>query len=318
MATNTFDLIGLEPESLGWVPPEKRDADTQDAHAAIVASMPEFKIVGTQAAPPDKVLLFDFEKQANGGDYFPCLYQETGSCVGQGMQRVIHLLMCVEKFRVGDAQEVVMPFLPYHYGRGRLRSGIRGRGDGSTGTGQAEAAKSDGFLPYNAKGVPLPVKKSGGLTWGAAVEMQWSDGARIGDQYLIEGRTNLVKTFTIARSTADLRMGLANGYPATCASNWGGLMQCPVSEGVLLNRRAGTWMHQMSVLGYRDHPKLGMLYWVQNSWGPDAHGVCPTGAPPGGFWVREKDMADIVSQGETIMFSQFDGFPAQPDIFLLI
>jgi len=74
------------------------------------------------------------------------------------------------------------------------------------------------------------------------------------------------------------------------------LMQCPVEHDRLMNRRRGTWMHQMSIHGWEDHPQLGEIWYVLNQWGLNAHGTCPSGAPRGGFWIRRRDLAEIVSQ----------------------
>ena len=86
-------------------------------------------------------------------------------------------------------------------------------------------------------------------------------------------------------------------------------MRPPVKEGVLLNRRSGSWSHQMSVIGWMLHQVLGDLYYIWNSWAEDAHGICPTGAPPGGFWVQTRDMDDITSQDDSYVYSQYDGYP---------
>ena len=108
-----------------------------------------------------------------------------------------------------------------------------------------------------------------------------------------------------------MRDALQNYYPVTIASDWGGRMRCPVVEGVLLNERRTTWMHQMVVVGWQDHPKLGELFYVLNSWGDSAHGDDPAGGPPGGFWVKAREIDYITAQGDSWAFSQFNGFPAQ-------
>ena len=112
------------------------------------------------------------------------------------------------------------------------------------------------------------------------------------------------------RTTDDVRDALVNKYGVTCASNWGGQMSPGVTSGVLLNRRVTTWNHQMSVSAYWDHPNLGEIFWIQNSWGWLCHGICPSGAPGGGFWVRKADMQYICDQQEVFAYSAFDGFLA--------
>lgn len=317
MSDEVFNLLGVERANLGWVPPDSRDLPMEEAHDEAMASMPPFTIFGDSGADIEKAFLFDFAKAANGGTHLMPYYQETGSCVGQGAGRAIDILQAVEIIHHGEPEEFSPCFVGYHYGRGRLHSGMRGRGDGSTGSGQAKAVRDDGVVFARADGIPKPFERNAGLTWGAKVENEWSDGARIGNQWLEYGRRHLVKTTAQCRNATDVKAAICNGYPVTIASDWGGMMQPPVKDGVLLNRRADRWMHQMCVLAFWKHGTHGDIYWIQNSWG-DAHGSCPSGAPVGGFWVKAEEINVIAAQGETFAYSQFDGYPAQPDLFMLI
>lgn len=245
------------------------------------------------------------------------------NCVGNGAETVVNNLQALDIAIRNDAEVYVPLFLGYHYGRGRFHSGINGRGEGSTGSGQAEAIREDGVVAYNVDGLPQPkiTPIDGGngeiWTWGASVEMTWSDGKRIQDTWIQLGRKRLCKTTSPIRNAEDAKASIANYYPITIASDWGGMMQPPVTEGVLLNRRVTTWNHQMCILAYWKHPKLGLIFWIQNSWA-DAHGRCPSGAPAGGFWVKAKDVDYICSQGDSFAFSQWDGFPAQDLSYFLI
>lgn len=58
----------------------------------------------------------------------------------------------------------------------------------------------------------------------------------------------------------------------------------------------------------------GLLYVRRNGkavWsGNSAHGICPTGAPPGGVWITAADV-DWICRDEVFAFSQYDGFPSQ-------
>ena len=67
----------------------------------------------------------------------------------------------------------------------------------------------------------------------------------------------------------------------------------------------------MSLQAYWNHPTLGEIFYILNSWGPRTHGTDPAGGPPGGFWVKKSEIDYITRQGDSFAFSQFDGFPAQ-------
>jgi hypothetical protein len=213
----------------------------------------------------------------------------------------------------GQRERVMVPFVPYHYGRGRLHSGIRGPGSGSFGSGQAKALAVDGFLAFDAANVPKP-SFGEQIIWTGQIETQWSDGARIGDEFVAEGQKHLFPTAARVESVDQAKTLLDSYYTMTIASSWGGQMRCPVRDGVLLNSRSGTWNHQMWVIDYIEHPTLGLLFWVGNNW-RDAHGRDPGGewdggygAPPGGFYIKADDMAWIISKRETFAFGDKAGF----------
>lgn len=320
-----WDLIGVLEElpedvasyGLGWIPPERRTAEEQEEHEKILAEMPPFETYSTGAFGgieplPEKAFLWELAKKVNKGEHFPCLYQKTGSCVGQGATNAVYYLTATDAILRNDPDEVLLPFVGYHYGRGRFHAGIRGRGDGSTGSGQAKAVRVDGVLPAILEGLPKPLPGKD-ITWGSQVEYEWSDGARIDASWVERGKKHPVQTTAQIRTTDQAAEALASGYPITIASMWGGQMR-PKVQGdppVLLNRRVTQWAHQMVLIAFWNHPQFGKIYYVLNSWGGDTHGVCPSGAPPGGFWIREEDAQSIFNEGESFAFSQYLGFPKQ-------
>lgn len=298
----------------GWIPHGQRTPMQAAYSAAAVAEMPPFFIrdTGIRRRDSNRCVLWDCSKAINKGEHFTVFYQKTGSCVGNGGGQAVWYLSAVEVVRRGDPEQVLLPFYLLPYGRSRFYMGDRGPGEGSTGSAFAKAIREDGIIPANTEGLPQPTNE-GGITWGSSVEMKWSNGAAIEEKWLAMSRKHPVKTTAQCRSAADVRAALQNYYPCTIASNWGGRMQCQVTgtPAVLLNERAGTWNHQMCIIGWQKHPELGDLYYILNSWGVNAHGKPPDDAPPGGFWVREREIEYIVRQEETYAFSQFDGFPAQ-------
>lgn len=307
---------GAQEWHFGWVPPSDRSNDQAKEHDDIVLGMPKF------AAPPGaedttikKVVLWDCSKAVNGGEHFMCFRQITGSCVGNGGGQATWYLSAVEVFRLKQAEECKLPFYLLPYGRSRYYLGYRRAGEGSTGGTFAKAAVNDGFLFFDTPGLPKPQIDSNGITWGKQTELLWSDGSRIDANWLSQSRNHLIRTVSPVRSAADVRAAIKNYYPVTIASNWGGRMQCRVvgtgENRVLLNDHADTWNHQMCIIGWWDHPELGEIFFVLNSWGPRAHGIDPSGGPPGGFWIKAADVDYICRQNDSYAFSQFDGFPAQ-------
>lgn len=205
----------------------------------------------------------------------------------------------------------------YAYGRSRYHTGIRGRGEGSTGAGWAKAATTDGILEMDPAGLPdLPDYKlqQGWRVESDRTEMDWSDGARIADQWLSAGRKHLFRTAAPIRNKDEAFEAIANGYPLTQASNFG--FSGPRVKGTNFPIRVatwnGNWSHQTYVDEVWDHPELAGIYFRWgNNWGPDAHGA-PTGdEPAGGVYIHESTMDQICKSGEVYALSAFDGFPAR-------
>jgi hypothetical protein len=80
------------------------------------------------------------------------------------------------------------------------------------------------------------------------------------------------------------------------------------------NGRGG---HQESWLGYWNHPQEGELIYEMNQWGENAYGNDPGGGAAGGCWIRIVDVdKQCRSQyAEIYALSQYDGYPAQPEVF---
>ena len=296
--------------------PLQRDREQNDIDAAIKATWPKFAIVETSdAADVDKAFLWDIVKAKNG-DHFTPFFQETGSCVGNGGGQSVNYLMAIEAWQKNEPELVKFPtFYLYPYGRSRVYANLRGPGSGSFGSAFAKAIKTDGIFSSELPGLPAHTIRNGGVTWGEKKELEWSwspDSSEIKRRWGPEAIKHPVQTVAQCRAADEVAAAIRNGYPCTCASMWGGQMKCPVVDGVLLNTKTGQWAHQMCVTGWMKHDRLGELFWIQNSWG-NPHGNCPTGAPPGGFWIKKADM-DWICRDEVYAFSQFQGFPAQPGI----
>lgn len=318
MAEIKFDAFDLSTDlgpsdslACGWVPPDQRDAEGAKADSEAKLSIPPLRLSGSSVnSNATKVCLWDCWSAWKGGKWTG-VRQITGSCVGAGGGNALFSLACADVLKRKDKERVEVPFWLLPYGLSRKLGGMDRRGDGSFGSTFAQAVREYGHLPANTEGLPA-FREQDGFVWGEAAEMDWSWGSRIASKWLDQAKPHLVRSTAVCRSSDDVRTALQNYFPVTCASNWGGSMRPAVRgsrEPVLLNSRTTTWMHQMSVQAFWNHPEFGELYWIQNQWG-NCHGTCPSGAPVGGFWILKSDMDFICRQGETFAFSGFDGFPA--------
>jgi hypothetical protein len=303
--------------NFGWLPEEIRTEQQHEAHEAAVGLMPRFLITGTPTADgEDGANLTATWKHADvvaaNGSEFTGTHQLTGSCVGAGGGNMWATLAFHEAIVGAEPELPKVPFWLLPYGRSRFYCGMKTPGEGSLGSCFARAAIEDGTIPYDATGLPQPTRDDGWV-WGRGVELKWSDGdAKSTMDLLPESRKYLIKTAAQCRDHNDVREAIKNGYPCTCASMYahdGGKVQGSGKDACLLARRSGSWSHQMSFQGWWKHPSLGELFWDHNQWGLRAHGICPTGMPPGGVWITAADV-DWICRDEVYALSGNNGFPA--------
>lgn len=294
---------------MGWIPPQGRTAAMDAAHADAVATFFQFHVQGKTDESAEKVDLTDIwadPRVAQAlGFAFPGVHQYTGSCVGAAGGNCFFTLAAIEVIRLGDPEEIIVPFWLLPYGRSRHRAGMRGRGEGSLGSTFAEAARDDGILPTNLSDLPA-FKVDDGLSWYKEAELSWSDGgARQTLDRLAESRKYLVKSTADCRSADDVEQAVRNGYPVTTASV---LIPSPRVEddGEAYGRVSRQGGHQTCYLGVWRHPRKGKRFFKYvNQWGLrwGKQGAC---------WVPEEDVEAAIRDGrETYAFSQFNGFPSQ-------
>lgn len=316
--------MGFIKEEPGWIAPPDRTVAEQKSQEQFIFDTPIVSEVFTSPGEnKDRPRIWQVVDLAIKKGYVPEEYlrngtfkniaQIIGSCVGFGAGNMLLWASLIDAIQRKQSDRILVPFVPYHYGRGRHHSGIRGPGSGSLGSGQAKALQEDGFLAFDMSGLPN-VNFADAIYWSESIEYQWSDGARIDGKWIEEGKKHLVPTVARLTSTDQAKQLADSFYTFTIASNWGGQMRCQVQDGVLLNRRSGTWNHQMWVLDYIDHPRLGRLWWIGNNWryphGKDPGGEWDgnTGAPEGGFYVTDKDLQSIISQRDSYAFADPQGF----------
>ena len=297
----------MTPNNLGWIHPDQRTPSQVTLDAAIKLRMPTFSIKG-KYAEPDKALLYLFIKNMKP------FSQQTGSCVGNGLGMALWCLESVEVTQLGQLEDPVCPFWLLPYGKSRELAGLNGKGEGSFGSAAIEALTKFGTLPFDTQGLPPVQIKDGAMTWGESAEMQWSDGESIAEVWLAASKKHTIKSSARITKWEQGKAALINGFPMTCASNWGGQMDPPIkgNPSIILNKRVTQWGHQMCCLAWALHPEFGDIFWIQNSWGV-CHGKSPGyySEPDGGFWITAKEFQWICSDGEVFALSNFAGFPAQ-------
>lgn len=287
----------------------------------------------------DKVLLTDYARAANNGVMPPLNWQLTGSCVKGGGQNgatvraavEICLLPQAERFAVCDT------FLAYALSRWEV-FGDRSEGEGSSGAGMAKALDTGGSIPIDHPLSPKPHVCGPAIVYDRAVELRYSSIRNYDDAYKAAAKKHNFKWRPI-RTVDDGVNSIRKGEPLTWAGDWGGLMQCPVKEGVLMNRRSGVWQHQQSCLGFWHHPVLGLIFMIQNQWFyPDSapggarvtysgrsidriatpgnvlsvhapSGFLPQfGEPIGSYWITAKEFEYQAKYGEVRGLSGFNGY----------
>lgn len=246
--------------------------------------------------------LWDFAKKVTGG-HLPNYRQEIGDCVSFGMKNVIQYLQCVQ-IAQGQRFEYHHVFPPYIYGVSRHNIGgdRLGNSDGSLGSWAAEGVRKYGILFADDKDVP---------PYSGSVATKWGSRSGPPDFTYQLAKDNLVKSTAKVTTFDEAAAAISNGYPVTVASDVGfagNNMQGQVQNGKLWERASGSWGHQMCFIGV-DMNDRSMF--CLNSWGSDLWSNQPDGAPPGGFWISERDANRILGQDDSWACSQFDGFPAQ-------
>lgn len=298
----TFAPVPSTPteERYGWAGPQFVE-QAED----IVAGMPDFEIDGVKRDNTRaNVRLWKFAKAVNGGKHLPNTPQQVGDCVSWGAKNAVDYLQCVQIAR-GPPAGFHPSYAPYFYGISRVQIG-KGRigGDGSVGAWAAEGVRLYGVLRADYDGVP---------GYSGSIARKWGRRPGPPQEFIDEAQDYLVRTVAPVRSAEEVRDAVCNGYPCTIASNWGGSRDSRLSQKYnrIVFKKSGRWNHQMCVIAYDGETADEPLFYILNSWGPNAHPQPTDDAPPGGFWVRADDIDYITRANDSFAFSSFAGFPAQ-------
>lgn len=305
---------------LGYIPVDARTDEQRKAHYEAVERMPSFGLAGDKPPVGFRILLTDLwkhEKTIEGiGRPFLGWHQYTGSCVGVGGGNAMQSTLLADKLIRKEPEKAILVFWPYNYGRSRQRAGMNGRGEGSFGETFAASCSDDGACDWDGEKLPSVSEANGMFVIGKNAEYEWSDGNRAPQSVRSEGKQH--KFISAPLSSADsTRDAIVNGYGVTRA----GMTFCnPNTARVQGDILVGSWNgrggHQMSWLGYWNHPTLGEMFYEMNQWGANAYGKCPSGAAPGGVWIP-RSLVDSFCRGgnEVYALSNYDGYPARPEVF---
>lgn len=257
-------------------------------------------------------VLWDAALKVNGGKHLLTFRQAVGDCVSMGAANAVNYLT-VRQIASGQSLKYRPAFQPYIYGTSRVLIG-KGRlgcnSDGSVGSWAADAVQTHGILFADHEGVPA---------YSGSVARQWGCRKSTFEEFLPVAKEFPVKGIAQVTTFEQVRDALINGYPVTVASSQGFEMSGVVRDGKLWGVPRGQWMHQMCFIGYDPNNGKPGVYCL-NSWGANAHGVSPDGAPPGGFWVDKATVSRMVKQGDSFAYSEFQGFPLndQWDLSILL
>lgn len=257
---------------------------------------PRFELDGPMIHDEKEVFMWEFLRKVNGGQDLENVNQLIGDCTSWGTKKPCDHLQAYEIIRRGENEVFTPVSHMYNYGVSRvLIGGQQGDySDGSTGEWCAKGVEKYGVVPITMQ-----------PTYDGRTTKEW--GAKGPPKTLQDvGVKHLVKTAALVTTVEQVKTALLNGYPINVCSNRGFQMQGRIKNGKLFGIPSGSWNHSMSWIGIAEDGVYNL-----NSWGPDTHGKCPTGAPLGGFWVDWDTVAYMVRQNDSYAYSQFDGFPAQ-------
>ena len=308
---------------LGWIDWADRTPFQHAAHHAAVASMPVFAVPGAARDPvPQPLRLTDCWRHelvvAALGRPFTRWHQLTGSCVWAGGTNAAASVIFLDVIRRREPERIILPFGLHAYGESRRLAGMRGRGEGSLGSTFAKAVQTVGLLDSRTEGLPQP-HEDDGYCYSEAVELQWSDGVAVPAAVKELGSHHPIRTAAPCTSAADAWSAVVNGYACSLAYGWYvGRARVQGTPPVLVGTFDSRGGHQVSLQGVWDHPEFGPLFLMQNNWPASVYPADPAGGAPCSCWLRERDVQAACLNGEVYAFSQYDGYPANPDVPALL
>jgi len=231
----------------------------------------------------------------------PTPRQGTGdcTCVAEKVEKQFRqIVQIVEEYREQKYRPVFAPFTYYAARVKVLRGQIRGAG--ATGGAVAEAVNRYGTLFEDDEGVP---------PYSGQIADLWGNGRGGVERFESVAIDNPVRKVVPLKTVEEIRAAIRARHLVLIASSRGFRMQPVNYRGFHVFVPAGTWMHQMTLLGWMDDPFPAA--YRGNQWGPDAHGEPLNGEWPGGAWNRAEDLEAELRGAYVEVYCYWD-FEAEP------
>jgi hypothetical protein len=327
-------VMNIVSGQTGWVAFDRRTSEQAQLHANIVSAMPVFNVYDPETLASvdfgstgsgQKSYLFNAGKTANKGKHIPTLHQYTGSCVMCGAWAAAMVNSAVDIVVRGDAEEFALLCLLHTYGLSRKLAGIGGQGDGSTGSGMAEALRTGGVMrnDFSVNGklvLPLPTTYRDSMTWGQANELRYSDYRNAPKPAIAESKNHLVATASPLGNYKEVRDAILGGYACTIACGNPGVDPSKVymKNGHLFMRPGSRTDHQQALIAVDDDAQNPGVC-VINSWTIYCYvdeddpriekGEMDDGSPLGSVWWTPEMIDQAARQGEIYAMGQYNGYP---------
>lgn len=250
-------------------------------------------------------LLYKFVEAVLGE--FPELVQAIGDCTSFSAGHGIITLACTEiakngEFESFDKSGISTEFI-YACSRVLIGNGQLGNQDGSMGAWTVAGLQKYGTLrrqKYN--NIDL-------TNYDPNKARQWGSPRNGPPKELISiAQKNKIRTYSLVETVEQAVNGIHNGYPVLFCSGQGFTTKRD-SDGFL--KPQGSWPHAMCGIAQdTEYKRPGIL--IENSWpsgwvtGPKRHEQ-----PSGSFWVDLDTIRRMISERDTFIISDYDGYPAK-------
>jgi len=295
--------FGSQPPTglMGWLGPEeeKRSMAQLEDLGLTVALADVLPLVASDEPSPPPV--WELAVKFFGGQHMPTPRQETGdcTCVAEKVEKQFcQIVQIVEQYREEKYRSVFAPFT-YYAARQKILHG-RIHGAGATGASVAEAVNRYGTLFEDDEGVP---------PYSGRIADLWGNGRGGVERFEPVAVGNPVRHVVRLKTVEDIRSAIQARHLVLIASSRGFRMQPVNYRGFHVFVPHGTWMHQMTLLGWMDDPFPAA--YRGNQWGAQAHGQPLNGEWPGGAWNRAEDLEKELRGGNVEVYCYWD-FEAEP------
>lgn len=249
------------------------------------------------------VKLWAWDQQVTGQRFLPHYPQLAGDCVSFAFRRahIVHQAVRIARGEQWQWKDVDPTFT---YSTSRVLIGNNQiRGDGSVVTWAGKAGEQFGIL-FADQAPPYSLSRV----------QAWSYVAPPAD--LMAKAEPYRCSVSPITSVEDVTDAICNGYPVPFGSHqFAARRFTRVGDKQVAVNAQPYWAHAQCIDGY-DGSGPEPLWHVQNSWPLSSHPAPTDDSPPGGYWIRKRDLQMIVSDRDIVALSMLKGFPKQalPDL----